>query len=80
MGICRTCRAVRVLVGGLCRDCLHAVEQLAAMPKHYIDEEWDRDALFTTRNLVTHRIRRRTLEGHLRERSKRPRAASRARY
>jgi hypothetical protein len=23
------------------------------MPKHYIDEEWDRDALFTTRNLVT---------------------------
>ena len=21
MGICRTCRAVRVLVGGLCRDC-----------------------------------------------------------
>ena len=23
------------------------------MPKHYIDEEWDRDALFTTRNLVS---------------------------
>ena len=23
------------------------------MPKHYIDEEWDRDALFSTRNLVT---------------------------
>ncbi len=23
------------------------------MPKHYIDEEWDRDALFTSRNLVT---------------------------
>jgi hypothetical protein len=23
------------------------------MPRHYIDEEWDRDALFTTRNLVT---------------------------
>jgi hypothetical protein len=21
MGICRKCRAVRVLVGGLCRDC-----------------------------------------------------------
>ncbi len=21
MGICRTCRNVRVLVGGLCRDC-----------------------------------------------------------
>jgi hypothetical protein len=21
MGICRACRAVRVLVGGLCRDC-----------------------------------------------------------
>ena len=23
------------------------------MPKHYIDQEWDRDALFTGRNLVT---------------------------
>jgi hypothetical protein len=23
------------------------------MPKHYIDEEWDRDALFASRNLVT---------------------------
>ena len=23
------------------------------MPKHYIDEEWDRDALFAFRNLVT---------------------------
>ena len=23
------------------------------MPRHYIDEEWDRDALFATRNLVT---------------------------
>lgn len=23
------------------------------MPRHYIDEEWDRDALFTSRNLVT---------------------------
>jgi hypothetical protein len=23
------------------------------MPKHYIDEEWDRDALFATRNLVS---------------------------
>ena len=23
------------------------------MPKHYIDQEWDRDALFTSRNLVT---------------------------
>ena len=23
------------------------------MPKHYIDEEWDRDALFAYRNLVT---------------------------
>jgi hypothetical protein len=23
------------------------------MPRHYIDEEWDRDALFVTRNLVT---------------------------
>jgi hypothetical protein len=23
------------------------------MPKHYIDAEWDRDALFATRNLVT---------------------------
>lgn len=23
------------------------------MPKHYIDEEWDRDALFAVRNLVS---------------------------
>ena len=23
------------------------------MPRHYIDEEWDRDALFTCRNLVS---------------------------
>jgi hypothetical protein len=23
------------------------------MPRHYIDEEWDRDALFASRNLVT---------------------------
>ncbi len=23
------------------------------MPRHYIDEEWDRDALFTGRNLVS---------------------------
>jgi hypothetical protein len=23
------------------------------MPRHYIDEEWDRDALFSMRNLVT---------------------------
>jgi hypothetical protein len=23
------------------------------MPRHYIDEEWDRDALFATRNLVS---------------------------
>lgn len=23
------------------------------MPKHYIDEEWDRDALFASRNLVS---------------------------
>ena len=23
------------------------------MPRHYIDEEWDRDALFAARNLVT---------------------------
>jgi hypothetical protein len=23
------------------------------MPRHYIDEEWDRDALFACRNLVT---------------------------
>jgi hypothetical protein len=23
------------------------------MPKHYIDQEWDRDALFASRNLVT---------------------------
>ncbi len=23
------------------------------MPRHYVDEEWDRDALFATRNLVT---------------------------
>jgi len=23
------------------------------VPRHYIDEEWDRDALFQTRNLVT---------------------------
>jgi hypothetical protein len=28
-------------------------EEVRSMPRHYIDEEWDRDALFTTRNLVT---------------------------
>jgi hypothetical protein len=26
---------------------------VSGMPRHYIDEEWDRDALFSTRNLVT---------------------------
>ena len=26
---------------------------LEEMPKHYIDEEWDRDALFACRNLVS---------------------------
>ena len=31
MGICRKCRSVRVLVGGLCRDCRDA-ESRPVMP------------------------------------------------
>jgi hypothetical protein len=32
MGMCRTCRSVRVLVGGLCRDCRDADSRPAQPP------------------------------------------------
>jgi hypothetical protein len=33
MGICRTCRNVRVLVGGLCRDCRDTVPPDTILPR-----------------------------------------------
>jgi hypothetical protein len=47
-GRCRTRSALPA-----CEAQRGSTQAIAAMPRHYIDEEWDRDALFASRNLVS---------------------------